>query len=1221
MDKDRRNNLRIVIRACRKILIDDIKRELLRYGFGADISVEPGTYLKDKELEDRKRIEEAIEKERVGELTEEEALERYIKQSALTFLNRLAALRALEVRNLIEETVIPRDKYGGRSLRERNISDRAEREGISPYEALKRSLNEAFSEMSKEVKILFDPDSEYSIIFPSEKACRDVIKMLSIDVTEDDWSEDDIIGWVYQYFNDESREEFKKEKRAPKADDIPVINQFYTPHWIVKMLVDNSLGKLWLEMHPESEIRNFCDYMLPSHDLKKREPKRARDIKVIDPACGSGHFLLYTFDVLYRIYEEEGIRKEEIPELILENNLYGIDIDFNAVQLASFALYMKAKKYGSNVKSINIVCADVRIPNGKKRVSFLRKFDHDPELQQIFAKLFEDLGYTYEIGSLLKVRKPFEELFERRKAPQQARFLLGQKTIDERFYGQMRFSGSDETSMVVPRRITIEEMLKELKNIEPEMKLFASETEKSVGLLSLLSDRYDVLLMNPPYGDMPPKTKEYLRRYYPNTHFDYYAAFIEQAVDLVENKGYIGALTGKTFMFLKSYRWLRENVFGERAPPRLVFDLGPRVLDVATANWAAFIAQKDPENKEKTTFIKLDYPDEPEKRGAWEKALDDVRNSKESEIVFQRSIEDLKKIPGMPFSYWATDSLISLFEKYPPLDRDIAGEKGKRKIADVKHGGLDTGNDVRFTRFWWEVDVDNIATSIEESYKKKWVPFTKSGKPFYHDVPTVVNWYNNGEELKKLKNAWISNKDFYFREGLIWASVVSPDEVTLEFYKLPRGTIFRGNTHALFTENLWPMLAFGNARLPWYIFLLLDSTAHRKHCGYVSKIPVAPEIMESKKLEDLAKEAYSLLYEWDTGNEVSTHFIMPWILQAYKRFSYGWKPVTGHPLCKDFEWSSFDSAREIRGERKQGQEQEKTITQLANECIEREKKLRKRIEEIEKEIDDEVYRIYQISDEDRKQIEATNSNLELNNEREEGEDEEVKKQKIMSVKDHVERLLSYYIKRAIESKDDGIIMVDDLFEKVLEFISEDFGKDRRDKIENEINKILGKNLDSWIAEDYSELHVSMYQRRPIFWQLVSSGFSCFINYHKLTKDTIPKILGFYLPQAKKVLEIKSNYLHRELEEAKTTNNRKKKDRLIQDLKKMDGKLSDVRDVERKLKVLNAPRERTKAKKWVDRAIAEVRDNGWNPNLDYGVRVNIEPLKELKLLHSSTNRVK
>lgn len=303
----------------------------------------------------------------------------------------------------------------------------------------------------------------------------------------------------------------------------------------------------------------------------------------MDPACGSGHFLVYAFDVLFRMYgeAEPDTSAEEISRLILENNLFGIDIDLRAVQLAALSLYLKAKSYNPKLKitKMNLVCADARITDGKVRKVFLEKFADDPELQKIFARIFEDLEYTFEVGSLLKVRGPFERLLERRQKEGLQAILFprvsGQTVISKsgRIEGQTELAMSipDERvrqeNVVIPKATTLDQMLDALKEFEKEAMerrdmgtlLFATEAEKSVGLVALLSEKYDVLLMNPPYGDMPAKTKEYLRTHYPRTHFDYYLAFIEQVSDLTVDGGFVGSLTGRTFMFLKRHQWVRKS--------------------------------------------------------------------------------------------------------------------------------------------------------------------------------------------------------------------------------------------------------------------------------------------------------------------------------------------------------------------------------------------------------------------------------------------------------------------------------------------------------------------------------------------------------------------------------------------------------------------------------------------------------------------------------------
>ena len=801
MDKVRRSRLKRVVNEARRIIEDDIRAQLRRLGFDDEGNLRPVeelSHLSSGDIELREKIVKAIEKEMSPGISRGEAFDRYVRHVGFTYVNRIAALRAMEVRCLIKETVVRRDAYGGRSRREFEI---AERDGIvDPYELLKASLIEAFKEVSSEIRVLFDVNSEYSLVFPGHRALKELIRLFGEEVPEEDWREDDIIGWIYQYYNEEARAKFKKEKRKPRADDIPVINQFYTPRWIVRVLVDNTLGRLWLEMkgrcpklgdpvkrtmeqleNPSGDtVDEFCSYLVPlPQDPPPREKKSVREIKVLDPACGSGHFLVSAFDVLYRMYREDepDTPVEDIPRLILENNLFGIDIDLRAVQLAALSLYLKAKSYNPNLKitKMNLVCADARITDGKVRKKFLERFADDPELQRIFAKIFEDLEYTYEIGSLLKVREPFEKLLERRKKEGGLQAVLvprieGQTAISKsgKIEGQTKLDikvteDKKATQIItVPREVTLEQMLNALKEFEKEAMekrdmgtlLFATEAEKSVGLLALLSGKYDVVLMNPAYGEMPKETKNYLREHYPFTKNDYCAAFIEQAIDLTAPNGFIGMLTSRMFMFLRSFRHLRENILRNKGVPELLLDAGFGILDGATVETAATVVRKIEkivdlaflENKS-CTFCRLTMYDTWMKERAFMNSLSFYLQKGEHEIWYRATLSDLAHIPGTTYAYWSSPSLRALFTKYPPLDRDVVAKPEEEKIANIKVG-LQTGDDKRFTRRFWEVQQEALR-------RKEWIPYPKGGKysKFYSNIDLVVNWKNNGKEIRNLTDS------------------------------------------------------------------------------------------------------------------------------------------------------------------------------------------------------------------------------------------------------------------------------------------------------------------------------------------------------------------------------------------------------------------------------------------------------------------------------------
>jgi len=1284
MDKERRSRLKSVVGRARRVVEDDVRVQLRRLGIDENEikPVQNLLYLSAEDKELRTRIIEAIEKEKAGDISYDEAFDRYVRHVGFTYVNRIAALRAMEVRGLIKETVTRRDVYGGRSRREYEL---AERERISdPYELLKAGLVEAFKEVSAEIRVLFDVNSEYSLVFLGHKALLELIRLLSEEVPEEDWKEDDVTGWIYQYYNEEARAEFKKAKLKPKADDIPVINQFYTPRWVVRVLVDNTLGRLWLEMNgrcpkrgdtikktieqletPSGDaVDEFCSYLIPlSQEPLTRKKKSVREIKILDPACGSGHFLVYAFDVLLRMYREDepDIPVEDIPMLILENNLFGIDIDLRAIQLAALSLYLKAKSYNPRLKitKMNLVCADARITDGRVRKVFLERFADDPELQMIFAKIFEDLEYTYEIGSLLKARKPFEKLLERRRQEKGAQAILVPKIEGQTFIskggkieGQTRLdleiSENKESSKViaVPTEITLEQMLGALRKFETEAMerrdmgtlLFATEAEKSVGLLGLLAENYDTVLMNPPYGDVPARTKEYLRKHYPRTHFDYYASFIEQAITLCSLSGYVGMLTSSTFLLLRSFAKLREEILWSDAVPELLADLGANVLDVAWAEWAATVLLKRDNSECKSeehecTFLRLKkFKDEQSKRSAFERIL----TAKDLErIVYVISLGELKKIPRTRYAYWAPKTIRNLFAKYPPFDRDVVGSPRKAKIADVKVG-LQTGDDGRFLRFFWEVLPENIGTGKHDTVlKRKWVPFSRGTwlTPFYESMALLVDWNKNGEEIKNFKDvkgkllSRPQNESFYFREGLTW--MTSPQMGTIikgtlrriNMRRMPSGCIFAVNNSALFPVKdwLWETLALLNSSLAYYLLRLM--VPRTLDVGTIAALPF-PNDANLSKLALYAKECYEILREWDTGNETSIFFIEPWILQNVNSALFSKKPQTKHPLASEFRWVKWDSLTQIQSTRIS---KDMPLRKLAELSIEREKHIARRVAGLLEKIDSEVYRVYDVSETDKESVEdelgISKNETFISN--------------IESIQEHVHRLVSFYIRNLIESSTDGIVPLSELIQGIRKNLADDFGEDQIDQKEREIEEVLGEKLEDWIASGYFGFHLDLYKLRPILWHMTSADFSTirgskgilniFLHYHKLDRDTIPKILTKYVKPELDAIIWKADRLKRELKETRDKGNKTKERELEKQAEASLAMLEELQNFQRTLETVHNPRlDKTKLPKnltWLIQKIAEVRDNGYDPVIDYGVRVNIEPLKEAGLLHKAAERVK
>ncbi|MBE0449098.1 MAG: Eco57I restriction-modification methylase domain-containing protein, partial [Actinobacteria bacterium] len=761
--------------------------------------------------------------------------------------------------------------------------------------------------------------------------------------------------------------------------------------------------------------------------------------------------------------------------------------------------------------------------------------------------------------------------------------------------------------------------------------LFATEAEKSVGLLELLMQEYDVLLMNPPYGGMTAKAKSYLRDYYERTHHDLYAAFIEQTVDLAKPGGFVGMLTSRTFMFLGMFQKVREEILWDDAVPKLLLDTGLGILDGATVETAATVIRKNVmaglssnPASQVCSFCRLDYFNTYIKELAFLESFMHYAHNGAHDLWYRVMLGELSKTPGISYySYWASPSLRALFMQYPPLDRDVAKKPDQPKIADVK-GGFRTLDDPRFIRCFWEVDTEIIGRG------KKWVPFAKGGDyaKFYSDFGLLVNWENEGEEIRdyatlKGRSRSLDNEAFYFHEGLTHSYITTIGLIAgFGIRYLPPGIIFGHAERAIFsirTDQLWAFLGLISARLFLIERLMLNPTRKWEAIDGANM----PTVVEpSLRLELQAHEAYDILREINTANETSTVYIKPLILQVLHNYNPEEHPIMRHPFAEQFRWADWPSLRKIRSicwenikkELKQDatamQEIKPSLRLLAELAINREEETSKRIEELQKQIDEEVYRIYEISDEDRALIEKE---IALRKGEVVGEAEPIEEEGLeeaadgagvltidinQQVRNHVERLISFYVKQSVEEDPDGIVPFDESFEdnllrRVRGKIARDFGEGQVGEIEGEIAEILGKSLGEWLLRDYFDFHVSLYKRRPIFWQLISSpigrtktpAFSCLVNYHKLTRDTIPKIQAFYLTKVKQRAEFEKDRLFVELEEARATKDAQKVRRLEKAYNTAASTFDELVNFEGIFATIHNPREdKTKLPanpKWVD----------------------------------------
>jgi hypothetical protein len=663
----------------REVLDKDFAAELKRLGIsptGKQVPLEKMS-LPEEDKKVRARIEALLHRDSLSEGSEEKGYENVRRELSYTCLNRLLGLKCMESRGLLY--LPPPDDPRAQPEKTR-ILTHIEGQRWSPFlrdfraaggnkykygdnaeeELLRDGLTAAYRFITSEIRILFDPDHEYACLWPTYGCLVNVIGMINNGLPEDSYRAQDFLGWVYQFFNREEKKKVRDEnKGTPRSSyELSVINQFYTPSWVVKSLVDNTLGRLWLQMHPDSSIRPtapppipddgnwyqpVANYLVPNTGEKIRYErftqdgqvqtfKRAADIALLDPACGTMHFGQYAFGLFFQMYLDEIQHAGEtgwpaepsiadpklIPTAIIERNLYGIDIDARAIQIASLSLLLTAKEAAVHqglspldvhITQTNLVVANaVNIGEEKLRGLVKRlggKLGSTSLQESLFKTIWDNLQYVSELGSLIQVREAvtrvLDEWIERqakekgltsiRGANDTGQIPLGTITTDwERQHKvqlDLQRSVLEQEATQMHRELLTG--LLDLAHSEPDpaQRLFAEDTARGLKLLEVLSRRYDVAVMNPPYGSFVPKVKDFVKAAYPHTSNDIYATFIERGTQLTEEEGYVGALVSSTFVNLKTFEKLRTEFLLKRNPLLVMLDLGFGILDDATVEAAA----------------------------------------------------------------------------------------------------------------------------------------------------------------------------------------------------------------------------------------------------------------------------------------------------------------------------------------------------------------------------------------------------------------------------------------------------------------------------------------------------------------------------------------------------------------------------------------------------------------------------------------------------------
>ncbi|MGB4235452.1 MAG: BREX-1 system adenine-specific DNA-methyltransferase PglX [Methanoregulaceae archaeon] len=851
----------------------DLERELNRLGIWRDRPPKPVSelpHLKEEEKQSRQVIDAYISYRADAGISQDEAVEEFIRESAYTWVNRLFALRCMEARGIIDPVILQEETYGGRSMVHHRFAQHHPELCTGEDDGLYATLFDEFQRRSEELPDLFNPVSPAVKLRPSVVALKHCIGLLSGALpanggvaTEEVFTAPDAFGWAYQYWNLEEKDrvfEMVRTKKGAKIEgkDIIPATCIYTEDYMVKFLVQNSLGATWMMMHPESKLSASWEYYVKDADRAPNEKKPISEVTFLDPACGSGHFLIEAFDLFYQMYTEEGKIREPsaICSSILNNNLFGIDIDERAVQITKAVLWMKAAEKvfettqsqlsGKTLKSFqdHIIATNIRLPKSKDQLEvFLKKHPDDTLLKPALLTVLEGLQNVHELGSLVQIEEPVEKELRALKEK-----LGGQTTFTGTLTGQITFrGGARDTDWAQWRRDVISRLKshfqEEAQKASPSEAFFSHSAVKGLALFDLLSQRYDVVSANPPYmgsKNMGPWLKRYVEAHYPEGKRDLYAAFIIRNLQLSEKNARVAMVTQQSWMFLRSYSNLRmvdeENLklVGKKGFTGLLREttietiahLGPHAFteiggEVVNTALLTIKNSKTTENN-LISAIRLIGGITPQEKIS---ALKESLGNSTQNTYFKISAQNFIQIPLTPIIYWLTPEIFSFF-----VHSNLLGEFA------YTPKGLTTANNNRFLRYIWECY--NIPG---------WICYHKGGKfSKWHGLEIyLVRWGNN--ILEAYGQSVIRNKKFYFKNGFTYTEVCSG---ALGTRILSNDAIFDARSPGIFPRNdNIPPFARGPRISGNKILRVISHLSH-----------VAPRFLEIKYLELYLSTAIHILW-------------------------------------------------------------------------------------------------------------------------------------------------------------------------------------------------------------------------------------------------------------------------------------------------------------------------------------------------------------------------
>ena len=1050
--------------------------------------------------------------------TGENTLQDTIEEAAYTWFNRLVAIKILEENNFIppvlrfrEGSLVPeilqKAKAGEHSITHSGkIESLQNALGDNDDEKALAILITDFCNKNPLLSEVFGKLDDYTqILLPQNLLAADgFLAMLNDEknIRPEDYREVELIGWLYQFYISDRKDEvfdgFKKNKKA-RPEDIPAATQIFTPKWIVSYMVENTLGKAYIDYEPDTPLKEQMKYLVEDQNTDHQPLiEDITELSLIDPAAGSGHILVVGFEWLYQMYIEQGYAPKNAAKAIIEHNLFGLDIDERAAQLARFAVLLKAA----------LLLEKRMIGDGR---SFLAErsvlLPHIYAFPEVYHFSMEEVGlftqgrYTEEITAAI-------------------RLLQKGKNIGS----ALRLSLSAEAQAHIKQQMTHWDSTP----LDIEQEVVYKHLRPYLAVALTLAQRYTAVVANPPYmgsANMNAELKAYLEKNYPMTKADLFAVFMEKMMEMVQDNARMGCITMESWMFLSSYEKMRHYILDKYSVVSLGH-FGWHIIGIAFGTAMLVL--------EKSKNIKL---------GEYSYlTINDINRDINEPFVFPKKDngryayipqDQFEKIPGSPIAYWVSDRVIEIFEKCSKLEN----------FFEIKEG-IKTADNERFIREWWTInnkDIYYLGTNLDE---KKYIFTTKGGdyRKWYGNLNDLLFWENNGYDLKNFKKATITNEENFFKNNITWNRLTS---AKISFRYTENGSVPNMAGLCMYKKNIKEeysyFLSFFNTKIVKYILDLLNPTLNFPP-GLIKIIPFKEIDFDLKKIIknygsmniDISKE------EWDS-RETSWDFEKLSLVDgkdlksAYENYCSHWRDnfVQLHKNEEELN-KLFIEIYELQDEMDEKVSFD-DITILKKEA---------KIVEIDNS------KTKEFSSESERYLYDRGVSLEFN------KDELVKQflsyaigcimgrysinksGLIMANSDDILELSSNKflvkgsngeLRQEVETEflpdEDAIIPImgsscafpDDMVRRIENLIHYIWGDENATENFNFINRSLGMPLEKWLTENFWEYHTKMYSKRPIYWLFCSnpksvakSAFRVLVYMHRMDAYTVQQIMRQYL---------------------------------------------------------------------------------------------------------------